>query len=185
LKKRFLGLSLLSLIFIVVSLFVLHYAFVMLLNRIQMGIPPNVPGGDLSFIGMHDSGIGLSFFGFITLFALFAYVLRNNPTKEVSTHWRGRAWIVWNSDFYYLLAFFLMFIAWAGIWVCLHQAFLVGLEAQVADPPRIPSSLIQFSLFTFTPQSLHSLGFILVIIPLGLLIVLIGVPKFWIYLREN
>jgi hypothetical protein len=150
-----------------------------------MGIPPNLPGGDLAFIGLHDIGIGLSFFGFITLFALFAYILRNNPTKEVSVRWRGKAWIVWNSDFYYLLAFFLMFIAWAGIWVCLHQAFLVGLEAQVADPPRIPSSLIHFSIFIFTPQSLHSLGFILVIVPLVLLIGLIGVPKFWIYLREN
>ncbi len=154
-----------------------------LLERIQTGIPPNLPGGDLAIPSFHDIGIGLSFFGFISLFALFAIILRNNPTKEVNLRWRRRAWILWNSDFYYIFAFFLMFIAWAGIWVCIHQAFLVELEAQLLL--RIPSSLIQFSILTFTPQGLHTLGFILVIIPLGLLICFIGIPKFWIYLREN
>ncbi len=182
-KFRFLGLSLLSLVLIGLSLVFLHYAYVLLLGRIQTGIPPNIPGGDFAIPGFHDLGIGVSFFGFITLFTLFVFVLRNNPIKDVVDRWRGRAWIVWNSDFYYILAFFLMFIAWAGVWVCLHQAFLVELEANHLH--RIPSSLIHFTIFTFTPSSLHSFGFVLVIIPLGLLIGLIGVPKFWIYLRKN
>lgn len=183
LKKWFIGLSLFSVFIISGTLFCLHFAYDALLILIQTGFPPPYIIGDYGIPGLHDIGVGLSFFGLVALFGLFVWVLRNNPAKEVSPRWSGKAWILWNSDFYYIVACFGIFVAWLGIWVCMHQAFLYELEASFLG--RIPEASVRFLIFNFEPVALHNLGFLFVTVDFLILMGLIALPKFVIYRIEE
>ncbi len=95
---------------------------------VPMGMQPEFLYGNASLY--HDLGIILSTLGLICLFVAATYIIRELLSRPRVPR-DSKEYFIWFfkwSDTYFVLTSILLLIAWAGIWVFIHQAYIIELE---------------------------------------------------------
>jgi hypothetical protein len=92
---------------------------------------------------LHDFGIFVTTLGLIFVYLLFIYFLR----KASRPFYNPGEW-KWETEVYYSKWFVFVLIAWFGIWIIMHHAFVLKVE-QFLGHIYDPVELIQLPLTTF------------------------------------
>ncbi|MFX1509366.1 MAG: hypothetical protein ACFFBR_03575 [Promethearchaeota archaeon] len=147
--KEWIGLFLFGLLGFLLYFFgvgIIHKSWQYLAAFIDTGVfPPEfyqipfIQGNPLGVAVLHDIGIFSASVGVIVLYIVYFVWLLPLGTPERSR--RG---------FQYILGFLLVFIAWIGVWICMHRAFI------------FLSEVLRIGLFIQNPFLLHLLGLLLV-----------------------
>ncbi|MFW9831104.1 MAG: hypothetical protein ACFFD8_04965 [Candidatus Thorarchaeota archaeon] len=134
-------------------------------GTVPTGMQPDVLYGNASLV--HDLGIILSTLGLIFLFVAATYIVRELLARP-SIPKNPKEYFIWFfkwSDSYFVLTSILLLIAWAGIWVFIHQAYIIELETwreTLANPEL-------YAFLGLTTPSLLRWGIIIEIITVAIL----------------
>lgn len=168
---------------VIVAYLFLRTAYLALWVLILTGTPPPFLTGTTAIPGMHDLGVGLSSIGLIILFVVAVDGLRTDPTESVSEKWQGRTRFIWASDFYYVLIFGCVFIAWIGVWLLVHFTFLYVLEGFWVG--GIPQEDWLYLPLNLSWSQVHLTGMALAWLGLFTLLALVVIPKILIYRNQR
>lgn len=106
----------------------LEYLIGIWTGTVPAGMQPEYLYANASFF--HDLGIILSTLGLIFLFVAATYIIREVLARPRVPR-DPKEYFIWFfkwSDSYFVLTSILLLIAWAGIWVFIHQAYIIELE---------------------------------------------------------
>ncbi|MFW9985523.1 MAG: hypothetical protein ACFFDJ_03060 [Candidatus Odinarchaeota archaeon] len=134
-------------------------------GTVPEGIQPSVLYANASLV--HDLGIILATLGLIFLFMAATYIMRELLARPRVPR-DPKEYFMWFfkwSDSYFVITCFLILFAWAGIWVFIHQAYVLELEIwrRTLTDPQL------YAFLGLSSPSLVRWGIIFVIITVGIL----------------